>query len=57
MLIAGFQLTPSRLTLDEYDEMAEATGLTLAERWATWEREAWNPGGDYAVSVHRRTAR
>ena len=57
VLIAGFQLMPGRLTLEEYDEMAEATGLTLAERWATWEREAWNPGGDYAVSVHRRTAR
>jgi len=56
VLIAGFQLMPGRLTLDEYDEMAEAAGLTLAERWATWHREAWDAGGEYAVSAHRRAA-
>jgi SAM-dependent methyltransferase len=54
VLIAGFQLMPGRLTLDDYDEMAEAAGLTLAERWATWDREAWDSGGDYAVSAHRK---
>ena len=54
VLIAGLQLMPGRLTLDEYDEMAEAAGLMLAERWATWVRDAWEAGGDYAVSVHRR---
>jgi SAM-dependent methyltransferase len=56
VLIAGFQLMPGRLTLDDYDEMAAAAGLTPAERWATWDREAWKPGGDYAVTVHRRVA-
>jgi SAM-dependent methyltransferase len=56
VLIAGFQLMPDHLTLDDYDEMAAATGLTLAERWATWERDAWNRGSDYAVSVHNRAA-
>ena len=53
-LIAGFQLMPGRLTLDQYDEMAATVGLTLAERWATWDREPWNAGGDYAVTVHTR---
>jgi SAM-dependent methyltransferase len=56
VLIAGFQLMPGRLTLDEYDEMATDTGLTLTERWATWDREAWDAGGDYAVSAHGRAA-
>jgi SAM-dependent methyltransferase len=55
MLIAGFQLQPGRLSLEQYDGFAEAAGLALAERWATWHRDEWSPGGNYAVSVHRRT--
>lgn len=54
VLIAGFQLQPGRLTLDRYDAVAEAAGLELAERWSTWECGAWQAGGGYAVSVHRR---
>jgi len=57
MLIAGFQLMPGRLTLDDYVEMAAAAGATLAERWATWDREAWDAGGGYAVSAHSRAGR
>jgi SAM-dependent methyltransferase len=57
VLIAGFQLMPGRLTPDDYDEMAEADGLTLTERWATWDREPWVAGGDYAVSVHKHAPR
>ena len=56
VLIAGFQLMPGRLALDDYDEMAGAAGLTPAERWATWDREAWVADRDYAVTVHRRVA-
>jgi SAM-dependent methyltransferase len=52
VLIAGFQLQPSKLTLDAYDSFARAAGLALKERWSTWDREAWAPGGGYAVSVH-----
>ena len=51
-LVAGFQLLPGRLDLATYDELAEAAGLRLAERFATWERQPYE-GGDYAVSVHR----
>jgi SAM-dependent methyltransferase len=53
-LVAGFQLGSGRLSLDRYDELCSAAGLEPAERWATWDREPFRPGGDYAVSVHRR---
>lgn len=53
-LVAGFQLTHAAYGLDRYDADCAAAGLELAERWATWDREPWAPGGDYAVSVHRR---
>jgi SAM-dependent methyltransferase len=53
LLIAGFQLGGHRLPLERYDECAGAAGLALAERWGTWERDRWQPGGGYAVSVHR----
>jgi SAM-dependent methyltransferase len=61
-LVAGFQIggmtTPSghRLPpydLTAYDAACAAAGLTLAERFATWDRERYD-GGSYAVSVHRR---
>jgi SAM-dependent methyltransferase len=54
VVVAGFQLIPGRLSLDHYDDLASSAGLTLAERFATWDRKPWTPGGDYAVSVHRR---
>ena len=52
-LVAGFQLVADRLSLERYDELAAAAGLELADRFATWDRDPWVPGGDYAVSVHR----
>jgi len=54
LLVAGFQLVTGRVSLDGYDELASAAGLTLVDRFATWDRDAWRPGGDYSVSVHRR---
>lgn len=56
VLIAGFQLMPGRLTLAEYDECCVAAGLGLAERWATWECDAFVEPASYAVSVHRLPA-
>jgi SAM-dependent methyltransferase len=53
VLIAGFQLMPRRLTIERYDAMAAAAGLTLAERWSTWDCDPWDAGCTYAVSVHR----
>ena len=55
-LVAGFQLMPGRLDLASYDRLATEAGMRLEERWATWERLPWSPGGDYAVSLHRRPA-
>ena len=52
-LVAGFQLDRS-YGIEEYDADAAAAGLVLAERFATWDRDPFVPGGDYAVSVHRR---
>ena len=51
-LVAGFTLTRG-YGLDDYDAHCVAAGLALAERWATWDREPWAAGGDYAVSVHQ----
>jgi SAM-dependent methyltransferase len=54
VLVAGFSLDRG-YTIDQYDAHAAAAGLTLAERFATWDRQPWPPeGGDYAVSAHRR---
>ena len=53
VVVAGFSLVPGGLSVERYDELAAAAGLTLADRFATWGRDAWNAGGSYAVSVHR----
>ena len=53
LLVAGFSLREDLLPLDRYDAFAAEAGLTLLDRWATWEREPF-ADGDYAVSVHRR---
>lgn len=50
VLVAGFSLDRG-YTVEEYDEHCAQAGLRLAERFATWDREAFR-GGDYAVSVH-----
>jgi 2-polyprenyl-3-methyl-5-hydroxy-6-metoxy-1,4-benzoquinol methylase len=61
-LVAGFQLDRALSAghvdqgygLDDYDSACRDSGLTLAERWATWDRQPFIVGGNYAVSVHRR---
>lgn len=55
LLVAGFSLG-SGYSLGDYDAHAAAAGLTLLERWAAWDRDAFVPGGDYAVSVHQASA-
>jgi SAM-dependent methyltransferase len=56
LLVAGFQLHPGGFDLPSYDACCAAANLELAERYATWDRQPWRPGGDYAVSVHRLSA-
>lgn len=53
VLVAGFQLGRG-YDLDRYDADCGGAGLTLDARYATWDGDPWSPGGDYAVSVHRR---
>ena len=55
-LIAGFSLRPGQLTVEGYDRLAAAAGLLLVDRWSTWQRDPWRPGGDYQLSVHRRSS-
>lgn len=52
-LIAGFQINRG-YTLKEFDAALDGTGLTLVERWATWDRDAIHENSDYAVSVYSR---
>lgn len=49
VLVAGFSLDRG-YTVEEYDEHCARAGLTLVERYATWDREEFR-GGSYAVSV------
>ena len=51
-LIVGFTVTSGQLALAEYDAAATAAGLTLEDRWSTWDRAPF-ADHDFAVSVHR----
>lgn len=51
-LVTGFQLGRG-YTLEEYDTACTASGLELEGRTSTWDGDAFDPTGDYAVSVHR----
>src|SRR5688572_5264508 len=52
-LVAGFSQAPGGYDVVRYDADCEAAGLSLAERWATWDRAPYREGADYHVSVHR----
>ena len=51
-LVTGFELGRG-YDLDRYDADCRAAGLAGAARFATWDGEPWQAGGDYAVSIHR----
>ncbi|MEZ7006039.1 class I SAM-dependent methyltransferase [Streptomyces sp. AD55] len=59
LFVAGFGLdeahlpVPPGLTLAQYDDHCAAAGLTLVDRFATWDADPYDDGG-YAVTVHRR---
>jgi SAM-dependent methyltransferase len=53
-VVAGFSLRPGQLDVQEYDRLADSAGLSLVERWSTWDRAPWVTGADYQVAVHRR---
>lgn len=52
-LIAGFQLARG-LTVADFDDMSTAAGLTLEERWSTWDGQPATGDATYAVLVYRR---
>lgn len=58
LLVAGFGLDEAHLpvsptiTLSEYDAYCADAGLTLVDRFATWDALPYE-GGGYAVSVHQ----
>ncbi len=54
VLVAGFQLSDGHMQMHVYDALARDNGLELESRYSTWEGAPFD-GGDYAVSVHRRT--
>jgi SAM-dependent methyltransferase len=59
LLVSGFGLdeahlpVPPSITLPEYDTYCTAAGLTLVDRFATWDADPYD-GGGYAVNVHQR---
>jgi len=61
LLVAGFGLDAAHLPLASapvdlagYDGWCDAAGLSLRDRFASWDGDEYAEGGGYAVSVHRR---
>lgn len=52
LLVAGFQVRPGGYGPERLDADAAAAGLTLVDRWSTWDRQPWSPSDGYQVSVH-----
>jgi len=55
LLIDGHSLKASDAQLADYDQWASASGLELAGRWSTWQRDAFDESSAFAVSVFRTT--
>ena len=54
MLIAGFQLDHG-YSLSEYDAAAASRRLRLQERWATWDRQPYEPAAATPSRCTRQT--
>lgn len=55
-LVTGFQLDGGRLSLAAFDEATTTAGLSLIDRFGSWDRDAYR-GQPYAVSVLTTTER
>jgi SAM-dependent methyltransferase len=53
VVLIGFG-TDRGYSLDDLDAHAEAAGLTLEHRFATWDLRPWTADADFAVSIFRR---
>ncbi|MFF6785372.1 methyltransferase domain-containing protein [Streptomyces sp. NPDC012510] len=47
-------LSEPTVTLTDFDHWCAQAGLTLRQRFATWDGAPYHQGGGYAVSVHSR---
>lgn len=61
LLVAGFGLDEAHLPggcpvtpLDDYDTACAAAGLSVLDRFSTWQAAPYDETEGYAVSVHRR---
>jgi SAM-dependent methyltransferase len=52
-MIAGYSLQPGGLSVAAHDELAAQAGLSLEDRWSTWDKAPFTAQSTYAVSVHR----
>ena len=52
-LVTGYSLHPGGFGPAEHDELAEAAGLSLEDRWSTWDQAPFTQTDNYVVSVHR----
>lgn len=55
VLVCGW--ATDRMTREQYDALAEAAGLELVARYATWDAAPWLSDADWCVSVDRRASR
>jgi SAM-dependent methyltransferase len=55
VLVAGFQLDRG-YALADFDASCTTGGLTLVERWSTWDRQPFAERDTYAVSVAGRAS-
>jgi SAM-dependent methyltransferase len=54
LLVSGYSVRPDGFDPRQHDTLAARSGLVLQDRWSTWDKRPYRPGGHYAVAVHRR---
>ena len=55
-VVTGYSIRQGGFAPPAHDALAARAGLTLEDRWSTWDRRPFEPPGRYAVAVHRRDA-
>ena len=55
-VVTGYSIRRGGFAPPAHDALAAHAGLTLEDRWSTWDRRPFDPLGHYAVAVHRRDA-
>lgn len=59
-LVTGFSLpghqppAAAPVSVEDWDRATFAAGLSLVDRYATWDGDRWPGDGSYQLSVHRR---